>query len=112
MRFELIAKQDKKLYNLGMNTNEIKSAIGNKKIDLQKKYKIKTIAIFGSYARGEQKEDSDVDLMVEFNEPIGLEFIDLADDLENIVGHKVDLVSKSAIKAKYFRFVEKDLIYV
>ncbi|MBI4235702.1 nucleotidyltransferase domain-containing protein, partial [Candidatus Peregrinibacteria bacterium] len=67
---------------------------------------------FGSYARGEAKNNSDLDLMVEFEGPIGLEFVDLADDIENLVGIKVDLVSKSAIKPKYLKFVKKHLIYV
>lgn len=94
------------------STEEIKLAIKNEKRALQHKYKIKTIAIFGSYARGEQRKDSDVDVMVEFSEPLGLAFIDLAVELEKIIGNKVDLVSKSAIKPKYFAFVSKDLIYV
>lgn len=94
------------------SADEIKSIIGKQKTNLKKKYKVMTIAIFGSYARGDQREDSDLDLMVEFEEPIGLEFVSLAADLENIVGMKVDLVSKSAIKPNYFKFVEKDLIYV
>lgn len=91
---------------------EIKTAIKKHKNDLQVKYKIKTIAIFGSYARGEQTAGSDIDLLVDFSEPIGLEFVDLASDLESIVDNKVDLVSKAAVKPKYLKFVEEDLIYV
>ena len=49
------------------------------------------MAIFGSYARGEQRMDSDVDVLVEFNAPIGMRFIDLANDLETILQTKVDL---------------------
>lgn len=94
------------------STDKIKLAILNKKSDLQKKYKIKTIAIFGSYARGEQNKNSDVDLMVEFSEPLGLEFIDLAVELEAIIGNKVDLVSRAGIKPKYFKSLSNDLIYV
>ncbi|NPA62629.1 MAG: nucleotidyltransferase, partial [Methanococci archaeon] len=49
------------------------------KKELKEKYKVKSIAIFGSYARGEQKETSDIDIMVEFYEPIGLKIVDLRD---------------------------------
>ncbi|MDA1060176.1 MAG: nucleotidyltransferase family protein [bacterium] len=94
------------------STEEIKGALQSKKQELQDKYKIKTIAIFGSYARGEQKKESDLDVMVEFYEPLGLEFIDLANELEEIVGTRVDLVSKSGVKPKYFAVLSQDLIYV
>jgi predicted nucleotidyltransferase len=76
------------------------------------KYPIERLAIFGSYARNEQTADSDVDLLVEFNGKIGIQFIDLANELERILGFKVDLVSKNGIKDKYFQEIEHDLIYV
>ena len=76
------------------------------------KYPIERLAIFGSYARNEQTADSDVDLLVEFNGKIGIQFIDLANELEKILGFKVDLVSKNGIKDKYFQEIEHDLIYV
>ena len=70
------------------------------------------LAIFGSYARGEQKKNSDVDILVEFNKPIGIEFIDLAEELERILKIKVDLVSKNGVKSRYFKEIEDELIYV
>jgi predicted nucleotidyltransferase len=75
-------------------------------------YPIRSIAVFGSYARSEQNGDSDVDIMVEFKDKIGIRFIDLADEIEEIVGIKVDLVSRKAIKDKYFESIKTDLIYV
>ena len=54
-------------------------------------------------------EKSDVDIMVEFNGEIGWEFFDLKDELEKILGRKVDLVSKLAIKPHYWEYIEKDL---
>jgi len=70
------------------------------------------MAIFGSYARREHNELSDLDILVEFSDRIGIRFIDLAEDLERIVGFKVDLVSKKGIKEKYFKSIDSDLIYV
>ncbi len=75
-------------------------------------YPIKSLAIFGSYSRGENTDDSDLDILVEFNDKIGIRFIDLADEIESIVGLKVDLVSKNGIKKGYLSAIDPDLIYV
>lgn len=92
--------------------SEIKSTLSEKRATLFKKYPIKTLAIFGSFARNEQNENSDLDLMVEFNKKVGSEFIQLADDLEDFLGFKVDLVSKKGIKERYFAQIKDELIYV
>jgi len=60
---------------------EIKSVLSKHKQHLFTEYPIKSMAIFGSYARKDQTEESDLDLMVEFNGKIGLRFIDLADEI-------------------------------
>ncbi len=63
------------------------------------------MAIFGSYSREENTADSDLDILVEFNDKIGIRFVDLADEIEKIVGLKVDLVSKNGINlqnSKYY----------
>lgn len=73
---------------------------------------VKTLAVFGSYARNEQKHDSDVDILVEFRSPVGIEFVDLGDYLERILNLRVDLVSRNGIKPKYFQRIEPDLKYV
>ena len=66
---------------------------------MRKRFKVKTIGVFGSYVRGEQNRQSDVDLLVEFEEPVGLfEFMDLEMYLTDLLGVKVDLVSKKALK--------------
>jgi predicted nucleotidyltransferase len=77
---------------------EIKNTLGNHKIKLFHDYPIKSMAIFGSYSRREQNDSSDLDILVEFSDKIGVRFIDLAEDLENIVRIKVDLVSKKGLK--------------
>lgn len=92
--------------------SEIKSTLSEKRTTLFKKYPIKSLAIFDSFARNEQNESSDLDLMVEFNTKVGSEFIQLADDLEDCLGFKVDLVSKKGIKERYFARIKDELIYV
>lgn len=76
------------------------------------RFKVKKLAVFGSYARNEQRSDSDVDILVEFNAPVGVEFIDLGNYLERILNLRVDIVSRDGIKPKYFREIESDLKYV
>ncbi len=78
----------------------IKRTLMQHKAELREKFKVKTIGVFGSYVRGEQKRGSDVDVLVEFEEPIGLfEFMDLEEHLSKLLVVKVDLVSKKALKA-------------
>lgn len=67
---------------------------------LQTQFKVSSLEIFGSFVRGEQKENSDLDVLVTFSDPPSLfTFIELEDDLSNLLGIKVDLVMKSALKA-------------
>lgn len=91
---------------------EIKNTLSNHKQRLFHDYPIKSMAIFGSYSRKEQNDSSDLDILVEFSDKIGIRFIDLADDLENIVGFKVDLVSKKGVKEKYLKSIDSELVYV
>jgi hypothetical protein len=79
---------------------------------LQQKYPVAAIALFGSYARNEQTEDSDVDVMIELNGKIGIEFFKMADEIEDYLGIKTDVASKNGIKPRYFDFIKSDLIYV
>ncbi len=92
--------------------NEIKEKLKEEKALYAQKYGVSRMGIFGSYSRGEQSESSDIDIMVEFDRPIGFKFVDLADDLECLLNAKVDLVSKRAIKPRLLRIIEPDVIYV
>jgi predicted nucleotidyltransferase len=82
------------------------------KSQLISKYHLKSIAFFGSFTREDFTEDSDIDILIDYEEPLGIEFIDLAEELEKILNHKVDLVSKNGVKPKYLKEIQKDLIYV
>ena len=91
---------------------DIRLTLNKHKPDLLTKYPIKSITIFGSFARNEQTDDSDLDLMVEFNDKIGIRFIDLADEIEDYIGIKVDLVSRKGLKDRYFQAIKSELVYV
>ena len=93
-------------------TNELKTILSEQKEKLRKQYNVKNIGIFGSYARGEQTSASDVDILVEFEKPIGLAFVELADYLEQLIGEKVDVVSRGAIKPRMWEYVASDVLYV
>ncbi|MFQ6055532.1 MAG: nucleotidyltransferase family protein [Methanosarcinales archaeon] len=67
-------------------------------IKVLKEYKVKEIGIFGSYVKNKQKKRSDLDILVEFYEPVGLGCFELKDFLENKLKIKVDLVIKKGIK--------------
>ena len=92
--------------------NDIKDTLKNNKQRLTEKYGISLLAIFGSYGREQQREDSDIDILVDFQKSIGIEFIDLADELEILLQHKVELVSRNGIKPQYYQHIEKELMYV
>ena len=77
---------------------EIKKILSEHKEELKEKYKIKEIKIFGSYARGRQKETSDIDIIVNFEEfPTFIEFMRIQEELEKILGVKVDLLTEESI---------------
>ena len=96
-----------------INRQNILATLKQAKPALQKKYGVKDIALFGSYSRNTAVAGkSDVDVMVAFSQPIGLAFVDLADELEQLLQTRVDLVSRNGIKPKYFTVIEPDLIYV
>lgn len=91
---------------------DIRNTLSVNKQGLFDKYGLKVLAIFGSYARNQQNDNSDIDILVEFEKPVGIEFIDLAQDLESILNEKVDLVSKNGLKPKYFQSISNELSYV
>ena len=78
---------------------------------LTARYHVRRIGLFGSYARGEQSETSDVDILVEFSAPIGWEIVDVQDYLEQLLGLKVDLVTVPALKPQYRDQVLDEVIY-
>lgn len=95
------------------NTAQILKILKEKKQELERKYPISELALFGSYARGDYHANSDIDILVDFNDRIdGFDFIRLAHDLEDSFNYKIDLVSRNAIKPGYLSHVEKNIIHV
>jgi predicted nucleotidyltransferase len=70
------------------------------------------MGLFGSIVREEATAKSDIDILVEFEKPIGLDFVTLAGELEEILVFKVDLVTPNAIKPRMMKYIKQDLIYV
>jgi len=96
-----------------MKLEKIKEILKKHKKELQENFKVKNMGIFGSYVRGEQREASDVDILVEFYEtPDLLKFIELERYLEEILGVKVDLVRKQAIREELRERILKEVVSV
>lgn len=80
---------------------------------LRETYGVNTIGLFGSYSRGEQNMESDVDLFVRFERPIGFfKFIALENHLSEALGLKTELVTEDAIKPVIKPSVMRDVVYV
>ena len=91
----------------------IEKLVKENKLVLTKQFKVKEIGIFGSVVRGEDKETSDVDILVEFEEPIGLfKFLELEEYLSDLIGRKVDLVSKKALKPRIGKHILKEVAFL
>lgn len=82
-----------------VSLDEISEVLGNLKLEARQRFKAEIKGIFGSYVRGEQKEGSDLDVLVEFDEGANLlHFVGLADFLEEKLHLKVDVVPESALR--------------
>ena len=95
-----------------MSTNEVISKLRSIKPYLQREYAVSTVGLFGSFSTGNYTESSDVDILIDFDRPTGIEFIDVSCFLEKEFQRKVDVVSLKGIKEKYFKEIEKDIVYV
>jgi len=96
-----------------MDKDKVKQTLIEQMPVIKDKYHVKNMGIFGSVARGEQNEKSDVDILVEFSSPIGMfDFIRLENFLSKILGKKVDLVSKNAIKSIIKNDILSETVYV
>ena len=92
---------------------DIKRILAKHKRELKERYGVKEIAIFGSFVRGEAKEDSDLDILVEFDKvPDLLKFIEVEEYIESLLGIKVDLVRKSVIRKEIKDKVMKNIAVI
>ena len=96
-----------------LEISEIKDKIKSELDYLRKEYKVKEIGIFGSYVRGDVEKDSDLDILVTVDLSIDLlAFIELEQYLSEMLGIKVDLVMKDALKPYIGKQILKEVIYV
>ncbi len=96
-----------------MKRSDVLSILHEKRGELSEKYGVKSLALFGSVARDEARPDSDVDLLVEFDRPVGLfNFIGLQQFLETLLGCKVDLGTLRSLKPRLKDSVLQEAIHV
>jgi len=99
-----------------MDKNEIISLMKQHYTVLRTEYGVYRIGLFGSVIKGTMTEDSDLDIVVEFNRPIGFKFIKFVEYLENLFGKKVDVITKDGIEnirvKEVARNIKRSLIYV
>jgi len=88
---------------------KIIQTIKNEKPHLTDTYNVKKIGLFGSFAKGKQTGKSDIDLVVEFKQPIGFKFLDLCDYLENKLGEKVDILTPAGIRGIRLKQIARDI---
>lgn len=91
------------------NTADILNKLRKLMPQLREEYAVKEIGLFGSYARGVATNKSDVDLLVEFDRPVGWEFLTLKIFLEDKLGVEVDLVTRNALKETLRESILEDL---
>ena len=90
----------------------IKANLSSMKAELADRFGVLNIGLFGSVTRNDFTEASDIDILVDFSRPIGMDFFTLADLLETRLERKVDLITRDGIKPRYFEAIKEDLIYV
>lgn len=92
--------------------SDIKELLTQLKPELSRRFHVQSLGLFGSVVRDDFFPTSDIDIIVEFNRPIGIEFVDLAEYIEQHLQKKVDLVSRKGVKDKYFKAIEQEIVYV
>ena len=100
------------LFMTPLNFDSLKRRLELAKPEVEEKFNVKTIGFFGSYARGEQKDNSDLDILVDFYEPISLFRFELEDFLSQRLGVKVDLVMRDSLKPRIKDSILSEAIYV
>ena len=93
-----------------MKRDDVLRILSGHRQDLDR-FKVKSLAIFGSVARDQARADSDIDILVEFSEPVGIfEFLDLKEYLESILSGRVDLATEQALKKQLREQILKEAI--
>lgn len=92
---------------------EIRKLLIKHKGEFTEQFGLKEIGIFGSYVRGEQSEESDIDILVELEKPVGfIKFLKLENALSQILGARVEIVTKKALKPHIGKRILQEVRYV
>jgi predicted nucleotidyltransferase len=95
------------------NIDEIKKILEEQKPILENKFQVKEIGVFGSFIRNQVTRNSDLDILVEFEDGITLlSFIEMENYLTDLLGIKVDLVMKNALKPRIGEHILKEVVYI
>jgi predicted nucleotidyltransferase len=96
-----------------MNKHRVLSLLANRREDILVRFRVKKLGVFGSAARDDMRSDSDVDILVEFQEAATFDrYMDLKVYLETVLGTSVDLVTEDAVKPRMRSIIEKDMVRV
>lgn len=96
-----------------MTKERVLSLLSGRREDIIIRFRVKKLAVFGSAARDDMRSDSDVDILVEFQEAATFDrYMDLKAFLENILGTSVDLVTEAAVKPRMRPVIEKDMVRI
>jgi len=98
-----------------VSITKIESTLKRYKKELKKEFHVKEIGVFGSYVRGEDRRYSDIDILVEFYPKAEMDlikFVELEEYLSDLLGRKVDLVMKSALKPRIGKRILKEVVYL
>lgn len=104
------------MQSTALTREQIAEILRKERAYLASEYGVKRIGFFGSYARDTATETSDVDIVVEFDAPIGFRFVELAEYLEHVLGRKVDVLTPAGIRGirikRIARSIEENTVYV
>lgn len=96
-----------------MNRSQVLSVLRHHREEMRQRFAVKDLLLFGSAARDELNDDSDIDVLVEFDGPATFDgYVGLKDYLEALFGAKVDLATEAMVKPRLWRYIEKDLLRV
>jgi len=94
-----------------MNKDEILGFLAKNKNEMERRFSVRRIGLFGSFVRGNQYAKSDVDILVEFEDPTFDNYMDLKFFLEEHIGRPVDLVLADSLKPRLRNLIAKEATY-
>lgn len=95
-----------------MNNEKLNIQLKELKNELQEKFSVSKLGVFGSYARNEQNENSDIDILIELEKPIGWKFFTLNDFLSKKLGKKIDLTTENGLRKELREEIMRSVIYI